>query len=92
MQINLNGAAEATGVAAGEQRSATTTASAPVAEPQDTASLSANSLAVPSLTAQALSTSEARAAKIEALRQAVTSAAYVVDPGLIADAMISAGI
>ncbi len=59
--------------------------------PQDTASLSSNGLAVPSLTAQALSTAEARASKVEALRQAIASSSYTIDPALIADAMISEG-
>ncbi len=59
--------------------------------PQDTAALSSSSLAVPSLTAQALSTAEARAAKVEALRQAIVSASYIIDPALVADAMISQG-
>ena len=59
--------------------------------PQDTAALSSSSLAVPSLTAQALSTAEARAAKVEALRQAIVSASYTIDPALVADAMINEG-
>ncbi len=93
MQIHLNGTGAVTGVAAGEQVKATTNrAAAQPAEPQDTTSLSGNSLAVPSLTAQALATADARAAKVEALRQAVANAAYVVDPALVADAIISAGI
>ena len=94
MQINLNGAAAVTGIAAGNpvKTVATDQGLAQPSEPQDTTSLSQNSLEAPSLTAQALATSEARAAKVEALRQAVVSATYVVDPALIADAIISAGI
>ncbi len=61
------------------------------AMPMDTASLSSIVSPVPALTSQALASSEARAAKVEALRIAVTSAEYTVDPALIADAMISMG-
>lgn len=57
--------------------------------PEDTASLGASP--VPALTSQALASAEARAAKVEALRIAVASAEYTVDPALIADAMISVG-
>ena len=57
--------------------------------PEDTASLGTSP--VPSLTSQALASAEARAAKVEALRIAVASAEYTVDPALIADAMISVG-
>lgn len=83
--LSVAGAASAaTDAAAHAQRKAQPTS-------QDTASFSSSSLAVPSLTAQALSTAEARASKIEALRQAISSASYTVDPALIADAMLSEG-
>lgn len=58
---------------------------------QDTASLSSSSLVVPSLAEQALSTAEARASKVEALRQAIASASYAINPDLIADAMLNEG-
>ncbi len=57
--------------------------------PQDTTSLGISP--VPSLTSQALASAEARAAKVEALRLAVASAQYTVDPALIADALIGVG-
>ena len=75
----------ATGVVASSQREATQFA------PQDTAALSSNGLAVPSLTSQALSAAEDRAAKVEALRQAIASSSYTIDPALVAEAMISEG-
>ena len=75
----------ATGVVVPSQREAAQFA------PQDTAALSSNGLAVPSLTSQALSTAEDRAAKVEALRQAIASSSYTIDPALVADAMISEG-
>lgn len=60
--------------------------------PQDTASLSSNSVSVDSLTRQALASTEARAAKVETLRQVVANAEYALDPSLIADAIISNGV
>ncbi len=59
--------------------------------PEDTASLSSSGLSVPPLTAQALGTTEARAAKVEALRQEITNATYAIDPDMIADALIGSG-
>ena len=60
--------------------------------PQDTASLSSSNTSVDSLTRQALASTEARAAKVETLRQVVANAEYALDPSLIADAVISNGV
>lgn len=56
--------------------------------PVDTASLSSGAPSVSSLAKQALTTADARAGKVEALRYAVANAGYSVDAGLIADAII----
>ena len=55
---------------------------------QDAATLSVDGARVESLVAKALSTSEIRSDRIEALRQAVQSGQYAVDPAQIAEAMI----
>ncbi len=60
--------------------------------PLDTATLSSGSPSVSSLAQQALTTAEARAGKVEALRYVVANAGYSVDAGLIADAIISHGV
>lgn len=57
--------------------------------PVDTASLSSRAPSISSLAKQALTTADARAGKVEALRHAVASGGYSVDAGLIADAIIS---
>lgn len=80
-----------TEVAAAAKPAADTQSQRKSALPEDTASLSSQSSPVPSLTSQALASAEARAAKVEALRLAVASAQYTIDPALIADAMISVG-
>ena len=60
--------------------------------PEDTTSLSSRALSVPALTRQALSSADARAARVEALRHAVTHAAYNIDPTLIAEAILSSAV
>ena len=96
MRIDLTGAADAAGLGANLGAAARPAASAEgqsaAAAPEDKASISAKTLSIPSLTAQALASAEARAAKVEALRQAVAGATYNVDPALIADAMIGTGL
>ncbi len=94
MPIELLGAAALAGV--GQEGAATAKAQvsreASASIPQDTTTLSANAKAVPSLVSEALSAAEARAVKVEALRQAVASATYSVDASLIADALVRAGV
>jgi flagellar biosynthesis anti-sigma factor FlgM len=55
---------------------------------EDAATLSVDSARVNSLVAKALSVSEVRQDKVEALRQAVENGEYKVDPAKIAEAMI----
>ncbi len=94
MPIELLGAAplvgvgQETGAAAKPQGSR----DASVSVPEDITTLSANAKAVPSLVSTALSSAEARAVKVETLRQAVASATYSVDASLVADALLKAGI
>ncbi len=72
-------------------RTAARTASAASA-PEDTTSLSPRALSVPALTQQALSSADARAARVEALRHAVTNAAYNIDPTLVAEAILTSSV
>jgi|HubBroStandDraft_6_1064221.scaffolds.fasta_scaffold2179460_1 negative regulator of flagellin synthesis FlgM len=67
---------------------ATTSASSEPTGVEDTATLSVDSSAVNSLVAKALDAPDIRQDKVEALRQAVQSGEYKVDPAQIADAMI----
>ena len=92
MRIDLQGAAasavttETAGVGTGAaRRSAASTT-------EDKATLSPSSVAVPSLAIQALESAEARFAKVDALQRAVSSGAYTLDPSLIAEALIGAGV
>ncbi len=62
------------------------------AVPEDTTTLVSGSSSVSSLTAQALETAGARSAKVEALRQAVSSGSYTVDPGVVAEALVKSGM
>jgi len=55
---------------------------------EDRATLSAGKANVETLATQALNSPEIRQDKIEALRQAIASGQYKVDPGAIAEAMI----
>jgi negative regulator of flagellin synthesis FlgM len=55
---------------------------------EDTANLCSGSANIDALTAKALETSEVRQDKIEALRQAVQSGQYKIEPDKIAQAMI----
>lgn len=55
---------------------------------EDTATLSSGGAHIEALTAKALETSEVRQDKIEALRQAVQSGQYKIEPDKIAQAMI----
>jgi len=55
---------------------------------EDTASLSFDRASVGSLVSQALSSTEIRQDKVDALRQAINSGEYKVEPGKIADAML----
>ncbi len=59
--------------------------------PEDTASLSSGAPSISSWAKQALTATDVRAGKVEALRHAVASAGYSVDAALIADAIIGHG-
>ncbi len=95
MRIDLTGAVDVAGFGASGGTAAKPAARAgvhsAVATPEDITSISAQTLSIPSLVSQALAAAEARAAKVEALRQAIAGATYSVDPALVADAMIGVG-
>ena len=94
MRIDLFGpaaAAGSTGLEATESNAASTARPAS-ANAEDKATLSSGSLSVPSLATQALEAAEARYAKVDALHRAVSSGAYTLDPSLIAEALVSAGV
>lgn len=95
MQIDLLGATSAAGAAVEppvtRQVSGQTAVSSP-GIPEDTASLSSTAPDPATLASQALASAGARAAKVEALRQAVSGAQYALEPSAIADAVISSGI
>jgi flagellar biosynthesis anti-sigma factor FlgM len=55
---------------------------------EDTASLSFDRASVGSLVSQALASPEVRQDKVDALRQAISSGEYKVEPDKIADAML----
>ena len=55
---------------------------------EDKATLTAGKANIEPLATQALNSPEIRQDKVEALRQAITSGQYKVDPGAIAEAMI----
>jgi len=56
---------------------------------EDTASLSFDRASVGSLVNQAMGSSEVRQDKVDALRAAISSGEYKIEPGKIADAMLS---
>jgi negative regulator of flagellin synthesis FlgM len=94
MKVDLTGLAGSTldGINSPQHNTAveraTTSASSEPTGVEDTATLSVDSAAVNSLVAKALDAPDIRKDKVEALRQAVQSGEYKVDPALIADAMI----
>lgn len=92
MKVDLNGL---TGPALDNikspQRSPSETAPSATAESsvaEDAATLSVDATRVNSLVAKALDAPQIRQDKVEALRQAVESGKYTVDPAQIAEAMI----
>jgi flagellar biosynthesis anti-sigma factor FlgM len=60
--------------------------------PQDLATLSSSSTAISSLTQQALEVASTVEGRVLALREAVSSGQYSVEPEQIADAMLSDGL
>jgi negative regulator of flagellin synthesis FlgM len=56
---------------------------------EDTASLSFDRASVGSLVNQAMGSSEVRQDKVDALREAISSGQYKIEPGKIADAILS---
>ena len=92
MRIDLSGAATEIGLEdAASAKPVSSGRSVAPALPEDTATLSSDNFSVASLASQVLASAAARGAKVEALRHAVASAEYTVDPALIADAMVSEG-
>jgi len=70
------------------EASPTPTANTEPAVAEDAATLSIDGVRVNSLVAKALDAPELRQDKVEALRQAVHSGEYKIDPAQIAEAMI----
>ena len=94
-EINISRTTAATNVQGkipNDQRFTTTTSAAGQPITQDGFSLSFNGHTVGSLTERALQTTPSRAAKIEALKQAVAGAQYQLDSAKIADALVNTGI
>ena len=91
MRIDLLAAAGIGVEDAAAARSAAGARSSAAPLPEDTTTLSSAKFSVPSLASQALASAEARGAKVEALRHAVASAQYTLDPAAIADAIESEG-
>lgn len=56
---------------------------------EDTATLSTDSVSIRSLAAQAMQTPEIRQDKVEALRQAISTGNYKIDPMQIAGSILS---
>ncbi len=93
MRIDLLGPAAAASSTGLETDTNALAASRPVSpSAEDKATLSSGSLSIPSLATQALEAAEARYAKVDALHRAVSSGAYTLDPSLIAEALVSAGV
>ncbi len=94
MPIEITGITAVAGLDGGSSTAVkpTVRTSPAVSAPEDTTSLSPRALSVPALTQQALSSVDARAARVEALRHAVTNAAYNIDPTLIAEAILSSSV
>lgn len=72
-------------------QTATAAASAIAADPEvgeDKTTLSSDSTSIQTLTTKAMESSEVRQDKIEALRQAIKSGQYKIEPDKIAEAMI----
>jgi len=88
MKIELNGPA-LDGVTAAQSNKPEAADSKEVQRPEeDKATLSTSQASIASLTAQALNMPEIRTDKVEALRQAISSGEYKVDPNQVADAII----
>ena len=56
--------------------------------PEDKATLSSDTLDLPSLEAQVLASPEVRADRVEALRQAIQNGEYAIEPDKIAQAIL----
>lgn len=94
MKVDLNGSDPSQLSNIGSSQRAETGATTPArteSNPQlieDTATLSSTGETVKSLTTKVLESSEVRQDKVEALRQAVHSGEYRIEPEKIAEAMI----
>lgn len=60
------------------------------ANPQDQTSFSSESMSISSLQAQALQTPEIRQDRVAGLKAAISNGTYAIEPGKIAEAMLSA--
>ena len=63
-----------------------------VSAPQDTATISSASASISSLTQQAMQLASTMESRVLALREAVSGGTYGLEPGEIADAMLSDGM
>ena len=91
MRIDLYGPAAVPSEVSGAGAASATPKPA-TAVPVDTATLSAGSLSVPSLTTRALDSSEVRLAKVATLTHAVSSGSYSLDPSKIAHAIATSEV
>jgi flagellar biosynthesis anti-sigma factor FlgM len=89
VRVDLNGPAlsEVNSSAAGKNTEVSVAQGASALQ-EDTASLSTNSATIADLSVKALASPEIRQQKVEALRNAIQSGEYQIDPGAIADSMI----
>jgi flagellar biosynthesis anti-sigma factor FlgM len=94
MKVDLNSVDSSTlssVTSAQRGQNANAAASATPAEPEvgeDKTTLSSDSASIKALTTKAMESSEVRQDKIEALRQAIKSGQYKIEPDKIAQAMI----
>ena len=89
MQVNLNGATPDPILSQGKSE---TTAPAPgvsLEQRDDKATLSSGQDQTATLVSQTMATPEIRLDKIDALRQAINSGEYKIEPDKIADAMLN---
>jgi negative regulator of flagellin synthesis FlgM len=89
MRIDLyNSTASEIANESSQQVNAKNSAESGQADAEDRATLTTDSSSVGSLVSNAMSSPEVRQAKVDSLRQAVSSGQYELDPGKIAGSMI----
>jgi flagellar biosynthesis anti-sigma factor FlgM len=89
MKVNLDGIVPDPTITQQGNRPSVSSSGVEQAEQDDSATLHLDSDGVGTLAAQAMSTSETRSERIEALRQAVANGQYKVDPQSVADAVLN---